>query len=81
MMQAKIKKGKFKKLCDILGEDLDSPACRQIIDNISNSPPCKVYYDTVKKSVLLCKQNDCVEEVPNGVNKRLLKILDLEEEK
>ncbi len=72
-------KEKLKKICDIMGEDFDSPACQEMMEHINSCPTCKVYYDTIKKSVLLCKQNDCIEEVPDAVNDRLIKILDLEE--
>jgi hypothetical protein len=78
-MPVKNHKEKLEKLCNIMGEDFDSPACQEMMEHINSCPTCKVYYDTVKKSVLLCKENDCAEEVPADVNNRLLKILDLEE--
>jgi hypothetical protein len=65
-------------MCDILGEDFDSPVCQAMINQIDECPSCKIYYDTVKKTVLLCKENDCPESLPDDVNNRLLKILDLD---
>lgn len=72
-------KDRIKQICDLMGEDLDSPACREMMEHINACPTCKVYYDTMKKTVLLCRENDCAEEVPAEVSQRLLKVLDLED--
>ena len=72
---------RIKQLCDIMGEDLDGPACQAMMEHINACPTCKVYYDTVKKTVLLCKDNDCAQEVPEDVNNRLMKVLDLSDVK
>ncbi|HGY56061.1 MAG TPA: hypothetical protein ENK44_10180 [Caldithrix abyssi] len=79
MMDKLPHKERIKQLCDIMGEDLDGPACQAVLDHINTCPTCKVYYDTVKKTILLCKENDCPEELPDDVNARLMKVLDLEE--
>lgn len=71
-------KDKIKQICELMGEDLDHPSCQEIMDHINNCPTCKVYYDTVKKTVLLCRDLDCPEELPDDVNKRLLKVLNLD---
>jgi len=60
-----------------MGEDLNDPACLEMQEHINKCPTCKVYYDTIKKTVLLCRENDCQEELPNDVNRRLMKVLDL----
>lgn len=70
-------KNRIKKMCDMLGEDFDSPVCKEMMDQIKACPNCKVYIDTIKKTVLLCKENDCEEELPGDVNNRLMKLLDL----
>ncbi len=70
---------RIKELCDIMGEDLDAPSCQEVLEHLNTCPTCKVYYDTVKKTVLLCKEVDCAEKIPTDVNNRLLKILDLED--
>jgi hypothetical protein len=69
----------IKQICDIMGEDLDAPACQEVLRHLDDCPNCKVYYDTIKKTVHLCKENDCAEELPNDVNQRLMKVLDLGE--
>ncbi len=72
-------KERIKQICELMGEDLDHPSCQEILDHINSCPTCKVYYDTVKKTILLCREMDCPEEMPDDVNKRLMKILDLED--
>ncbi len=70
-------KDHIQKICDIMGEDFDAPACREVLEHLNQCPTCKVYYDTVKKTVLLCQDNDCAETLPDDVNQRLLEVLNL----
>jgi hypothetical protein len=70
---------KIKQLCDIMGEDLDGDSCREMLDHMNSCPTCKVYYDTVKKTILICKENNCAEKVPKEVQNRLMKILNLDD--
>ncbi len=70
-------KERIKEICDLMGEDFNDPACREVLEHINQCPTCKVYYDTLKKTVLLCKENDCPEELPDEVNQRLMQLLDL----
>jgi hypothetical protein len=70
-------KERIKKMCDLLGEDFDSPKCQAMAEQVKACPTCKVYFDTVKKTVLLCKEIDCDKELPSDVNNRLMKLLDL----
>ena len=72
-------KARIKNLCDIMGEDFDGPSCQKVLDHMNSCPTCKVYYDTIKKTVLLCKENDCAEEMPADVGSRLMKLLDLDD--
>ncbi len=72
-------KDHIKQICDLLGEDFDDPACQEVLDLLNSCPTCKVYYDTVKKAVFLCKENDCPEELPSEAEERLMRVLDLDE--
>ncbi len=42
-------------------------------------PECKVYYDTIQRSVKLYRvvENEC--ELPDSVSERLFKVLDLDQ--
>ncbi|APF17132.1 anti-sigma factor [Caldithrix abyssi] len=72
-------KERIKQICDLMGEDLDHPSCQEILEHINNCPTCKVYYDTVKKTIFLCRDLDCPEEMPEDVNERLMKVLKLDD--
>ena len=69
----------IEQLCDIMGEDIDEAACREVIDYLRSCPSCRVYYDTVKKTVHLCRQSSIEVHMPEDVNIRLLKVLQIEE--
>jgi len=71
-------KDKINNICNQLGEDLNTVPCKEVADHLASCPTCKVYFDTIKKTVILCKENDCLEKLPDDVNKRLLKRLDLD---
>ena len=62
-----------------LGEDLESPACREVQEHLKTCPTCKVYFDTVRKTVTLCRQCEEEEKIPEDVKSRLFKVLHLEE--
>lgn len=76
---AKDREDIVRQICDYMGENLDSPACREVQEHLEACPTCKVYFDTVKKTVTLCRQCDEEEKVPDDVRARLLKVLHLEE--
>jgi len=75
----KDQKQRIQQICDIMGEDLNDHDCQEVLEHINQCPTCKVYYDTLKKTVFLCRENDCPEELPDDVNKRLMDVLDLSE--
>jgi predicted anti-sigma-YlaC factor YlaD len=60
-----------------MGEDLDAPMCQEVLDHLKACPTCKVYFDTVKKTVFLCRSVECPEELPEDINDRLLEVLNL----
>ncbi len=62
-----------------MGEDLDDPSCQEVLDHLNACPTCKVYFDTVKKTIYLCRELDCPEEMPDEVNDRLLEVLNLKD--
>jgi predicted anti-sigma-YlaC factor YlaD len=68
----------YNQICDFMGEDLDAPACKEVADHLASCPKCKVYFDTVRKTVTLCQEIEKVEKVPADVTERLFKVLDLD---
>ena len=68
-----------EQICDFMGEDIDSQACQEVADHLKMCPACKVYFDTVKKTVTLCRDIDDDKKIPDDVNKRLFKVLNLDD--
>lgn len=68
-----------EQICDFMGEDIDSPACKEVADHLKICPTCKVYFDTVKKTVTLCRDMDGDQKIPEDVSNRLYKVLNLDE--
>ena len=62
-----------KQICDYLGEDFDSMICKEVRDHLALCPTCKIYFDTVKKTVTMCKENEKAQKVPDEVSMRYLK--------
>jgi len=67
------------QICDFMGEDIDSPACQEVADHLKMCPTCKVYFDTVKKTVTLCRDMEDDKKIPVDVSSRLYKILNLDD--
>ncbi len=68
-----------EQICDFMGEDLDSPACQEVVEHLKMCPTCRVYFDTVKKTVTLCREMEDEKKLPNDVHSRLFKVLNLNE--
>ncbi|MCK5032275.1 MAG: hypothetical protein KAS18_01545 [Calditrichia bacterium] len=68
-----------EQICDFMGEDIDSPACQEVADHLKMCPTCKVYFDTVKKTVTLCRDMEDEKKMPEDVQSRLFKVLNLDE--
>ena len=68
----------YNQICDFMGEDIDAPACKEVADHLASCPKCKVYFDTVRKTVTLCQEIEKEAEVPADVKERLFKVLDLD---
>ena len=66
-----------KHLCD----DLDEKSCRELIELLKNSKEHKIYFDTVRKTVKLCKEHECPEDLPEDINERLFNVLGIDKEK
>jgi len=67
-----------KKICQDFGADLGSELCEQVGAFMKECPECKVYYDTMQRSVKLYRvlEDEC--EVPADVSDRLFKVLNLD---
>ncbi len=73
-----------KILSDILnnklGEDIDNNTIQELADHIKQCEECKVDVDTIQQTIKLVRTGDFEVLLPPSVSKRLLKVLDLDEE-
>lgn len=76
-MKTPLHKDVYKQICDFMGEDLNAPACQEVAEHLEKCPNCKVYLDTVKKTVTICRENEKEEAMPKEVKNRLYKVLNL----
>ena len=65
------------QICEALGEDIDSPLCKEIEEHLKDCPKCCAHVDSIKKVVHLYQrvEND---EIPEAVDERLWKVLNLQ---
>lgn len=73
-----------KILSDILnnrlGEDIDNNTIQELADHIKQCEDCKMDVDTIQQTIKLVRTGDFEVLLPPSVSKRLLKVLDLDEE-
>ena len=67
-----------RQICDFMGEDLNGEVCREVAEHLRNCPQCQVQFDSVKRTVSLYRRSECDEHIPEDVNNRLLKVLNLD---
>lgn len=65
----------INELCNYLGQDLDHPMCKELIQHVSDCPECKFYLDTVKMTVNIFRDTHISEPVPDQVKEKLYKSL------
>ena len=68
----------IKQLCNQMGEDLDAPFCQEVIDHLKECPNCQIIFDTVKKTVVLCRDLEQKKDMPPEMRQRLMKVLQLD---
>lgn len=65
------------QICEALGEDINSPLCKEVEQHLKNCPHCCAHVDSVRKVVRLY-QRDGDQDVPEAVDARLWKVLNLQ---
>ena len=67
----------LQQICDQLAEDIDSSLCQEIKEHLESCPKCCAHVDSIKKVVYLYK-NEIKTDVPDDVDNRLWKVLNLQ---
>ena len=76
-MKHKHEHSEFAKLCEALGEDFDAPICKELEKHVSECPECRIVFDTVKRVVYLYRIVEQPAAVPDEVEERLFRVLNL----
>jgi len=67
------------ELCNYLGQDLDSPMCKELQSHVKDCPECLEYINSVKVTVNILKENYKSKPLPEELKINLLKILHIED--
>jgi hypothetical protein len=76
-MKSSLHKDIYKQICDFMGEDLNAPVCKEVAEHLESCPDCKVYLDTVKKTVTICQESEKEQELPDDIKNRLFNVLNI----
>jgi predicted anti-sigma-YlaC factor YlaD len=68
-----------RQICDFIGEDIDAPVCKEVADHLAACPSCRAQFNSIKRTVTLCRQAEKSKTVPTDVNLRLIKVLHLDD--
>lgn len=61
-------------ICDNLGEDLDSPKCREIKNHLEECDCCRTYRSSIDSTIKLYKEYNV--EVNDDIHKRLMEFIE-----
>lgn len=68
----------LQRICDELGENLDSEVCAEIKAHLEECADCREHVNSMRSTVDLFR---CIEDrnVPRSIHERLLKMLNVED--
>ncbi len=69
----------LSQISDYLDNDIDPITCDELERHLVDCPNCRVFVDTLKKTVYLFQQREADIDVPSGVRERLFKVLSLDD--
>jgi predicted anti-sigma-YlaC factor YlaD len=67
-------KDAYRRICEDVGLNLNSPKCRAIKKHLESCPDCSAYYDSVRKTVFLYQEYPN-PRMPGSSRKKLHSIL------
>jgi anti-sigma factor RsiW len=71
----------FENVCNFIDGELDDETCEELKKHIAACPRCRIYVDTVRKTIVLYKVNDKAKKVPAATRKRLYAAIPLKVKK
>ena len=67
----------LEELNEYLDDSAKEQVCAEIEQHMIECPNCRIFVDTMRKSILLFQQQESQIEIPRRVRERLFKKLDL----
>lgn len=67
----------MKHVCENLGEDFDSPKCKELIEHLKNCDDCKHYFHNVEDTIKMYK--NYTVKMPKETHEKLMKCLGLDD--
>jgi len=61
----------FKNVCSFIDGELDETACEELKKHLAACPRCRIYVDTVRKTIVLYQKKDASQKMPVSSRKRL----------
>jgi len=61
----------FENVCNFIDDELDDATCDELKKHVAACPKCRVYVDTVRKTIVLYKVSDKPKKIPAATRKRL----------
>ncbi len=69
----------LNQVSDYLDDSIDPIICEELEKHLVDCSNCKVFVDTLRKTVYLFQQREADIELPGEVRERLFKVLSLED--
>jgi len=60
----------IQDIADYIDGELDSKLCKELEDHLNGCENCRLMVDSMKKTVMLCKDGTC-EELPKSIEIKL----------
>ena len=61
----------FRNVCNFIDGELDDDTCEQLQKHLEACPRCRIYVDTVRKTIQLYKETAAPASMPDGMRERL----------
>ena len=61
----------FKNVCNFIDGELDARTCAELKKHVAACPKCRIYVDTVRRTIMLYKVNDKPKKLPAAAKQRL----------
>jgi len=71
----------FDNVCNFIDGELDDETCRELQKHVAACPKCRIYVDSVRKTIVLYKANDKAKKMPVTAKQRLYATIKLKVKK